>query len=104
MMKPSDRLGRFGLLLLVSALLSCATARVRPTATLRVICSVPEATLWIDDHLVGRVGEWKDGQPVAAGFRRVEIRHPSYFTFFAELAPQQNEGVILNAELRPQLD
>ena len=52
----------------------------------RVECNVPDATVWVDDVLVGSAGEWKsEGHQIRAGFHRIEIRHPGYYSFFQEI-------------------
>lgn len=83
---------------------ACATARPPALATLRLRCNVAEATLWIDDTLVGRASEWAKGRAMPAGFRRVEVRAPGYFTFYAEVSPKTGEAVALDAELQAELD
>jgi hypothetical protein len=85
------------------AVAGCAMTGPRP-AVLRVRCNVPEATLWIDDAFAGRVGEWSGGQALGPGFRRVEIRQAGFFTFSAEISPEEGQAVSLDAELRPHLD
>ena len=91
--------------LLVAAVLltGCAMTGPRP-AILRVRCNVPEATLWIDDAFAGRVTEWGQGQPLGPGFRRVEIRQAGFFTFYAEISPEEGQSVSVDAQLRPDLD
>ena len=84
-------------------LTGCAMTGPRP-AILRVRCNVPEATLWIDDAFAGRVAEWASGQPLGPGFRRVEIRQAGFFTFYAEISPEEGQAVSLDAQLRPDLD
>ena len=73
-------------------------------ATLRVVCNVPDATLWMDDQLLGRAAEWGQGRAVSAGFHRIELRHPGHYTFFAEMTLQKSEAGTVKAELRPVLD
>jgi hypothetical protein len=86
----------------VCHLAACASVQPPPArATLVVTSDVPDASLWIDDHYVGLVGAWRNGQPIPAGFRRVEVRHPSHFSFFAELNPRAGETVRVTAVLRP---
>jgi hypothetical protein len=87
-------------------LAACASVQPRsqPRATLVVTSDVPEASVWIDDHYAGLVGAWRTGQPIPAGFRRVEVRHPSHFSFFAELNPKAGETVRVIAVLRPMPD
>jgi hypothetical protein len=92
-----------GLALAAGLVGGCAMTGPRP-AILRVRCNVPDASLLIDDAFAGRVAEWSAGQPVGPGFRRVEIRHAGFFTFYAEISPEEGQAVSLQAELRPDLD
>jgi hypothetical protein len=95
---------RGALLFLAAAGALAACASVQPPAgraTLVVTSEVPEASVWIDDHYAGLVGAWRGGQPIPSGFRRVEVRHPSHFSFFAELNPRAGETVRVTAVLRP---
>ncbi len=88
----------------VALILGCATMRV-PSAGLRVECDVPDATLWVDDVLMGRVAAWsKPGRALRAGFRRVEIRHPDFHSHYAELQLVDGVGAVIKAELRPVLE
>jgi hypothetical protein len=105
-MKVQRRGVLLGLALVAQVVLSaCASVQPPPArATLVVTSDVPEASLWIDDHYAGPVGTWRNGQPILAGFRRVEVRHPSHFSFFAELNPRAGETVRVTAVLRPLLD
>jgi hypothetical protein len=86
-----------------AALAGCPMTGPRP-AVLRVRCNVPDATLWIDDAYAGRVAEWAGGQPVGAGFRRVEIRQAGFFTYYAEISPEEGQAISVDAQLRPDLD
>jgi hypothetical protein len=71
---------------------------------LKLTTNVPEATLWIDDQLAGRVSEWAAGRVLMAGFRRIEVRQSGFFTFYKEINPRPGETVAVHAELRPELD
>lgn len=66
--------------------------------------NAPEATLWIDDRLAGRAVDWATGRVLVAGFRRIEVRQPGFFTFYQEINPRPGETIALHAELRPELD
>jgi hypothetical protein len=82
----------------------CATFS-RPAGRFEVHCNVPEAVLIIDDVLVGRVSEWAPpGRQIRPGFHRIEIRHPSYFSHYAEIDLRDGGGTALKAELHPLLD
>jgi len=86
---------------LSAALASCAAGG----STLRVQCNVPEASVLVDDVLVGRASEWaKTEQRIRAGFRRVEIRHPGYYPVYAELDLREGGDAVVKAEMRPVLE
>jgi hypothetical protein len=89
-------------------LAACAHAPSGPAISLRVETNVPDATVWIDDVLVGRAAEWTaNGQQVRhirAGFHRVEIRAPGYYSVYKELDGVDGSVAIVKAELRPLLD
>jgi hypothetical protein len=87
--------------LLVVAFLLGATA----LAGVRVECNVPDASVWIDDLLAGSAKEWKsEGHEIRAGFHRIEIRHPGYFSFFQEVELPPGSRTVVNAKLRELLD
>jgi hypothetical protein len=79
----------------------CATAGSRPDlVSFRVQTNVPDATIWIDDHLAGTASDLSQpGQRLPIGFHRVEIRHPGYYSVFQEVKPKRGEAVIISAEL-----
>ena len=88
-----------GLLLL--ALVSCAHTLSGCAIAFRVDCNVPDATVWIDDVLVGKAADFKgDGRPIKPGFHRVEVRHPNYYSFFQEVELPGGSKVVVNAKLR----
>ena len=90
---------------LAGALNGCATTGgQRDAAFLQLECNVPDATLWIDDRLAGRAAIWQQARPMPAGFRRLELRHPGYFTYYREVAPGPGDTVLVRAELRPELE
>jgi hypothetical protein len=92
------------LLALVTLVSACATFG-RSAGTLQVQCNVPDAMLIIDDVVVGRAGEWAPpGKQIRPGFHRVELRHPSYFSHFAEIQLSDGAGQVIKAELHPLLD
>ena len=83
---------------------SCAHAPPRPVVQLRVDSNVADATVWIDDTLVGASADWqKDGRHIPAGFHRVEIRHPSYYSVFQEIDVPAGGATVVHAQLRPLL-
>ena len=66
-----------------------------------VDCNVPDATLWIDDALVGTTASWKGGErQIRAGFHRIEVRHPGYYSFFQEVELPGGSHVVVTAKLR----
>jgi len=98
---------------LLSAQAMLAAALVPGCATLgspkdavpfHVQVNVPDATIWVDDRLVGSAKTLeKDGTFLRAGFHRVEVRHPDYYSYFAEVTPKQGEPVLIQAQLHALL-
>jgi hypothetical protein len=67
---------------------------------LRVEVNVPDATVWIDDHLVGSAMSLsKPGTRLRVGFHRVEVRHPAYYSFFTEVKPTAADDLVIRAHL-----
>jgi hypothetical protein len=95
-------------LVVVLGALACASCASvpppRPRATLSVTCNVPDASLWIDDAFMGTVSHWGKGAPMPIGFHRIEVRHPTHFSFVAEGNPREGEVVRLTPVLHAQLD
>jgi hypothetical protein len=84
---------------------ACAHDFSADAAAIRVECNIPEATVWIDDLLVGSAKEWKsDGRQIRPGFHRIEIRHPGYYSFFQEVELPPGSRTVVNARLRETLD
>ncbi|HEY4188514.1 MAG TPA: hypothetical protein VGP07_25795 [Polyangia bacterium] len=92
---------RFLLLALVVGFVSCATiGSPRNSVPFRVEVNVPDATVWVDDHLVGSVAVLaRAGTFLRVGFHRVEIRHPDYYSFFEEVQPKSGENILIHADL-----
>ena len=92
-------------LLLAAALVcSCATFP-KGVGNFQVVCNVPDAMVIIDDVLVGRVSEWSaPGRQIRPGFHRIEIRHPAYFSHYAEIELSDGGGQVVKADLHPLLD
>ncbi|HVR62630.1 MAG TPA: PEGA domain-containing protein [Polyangia bacterium] len=83
---------------------ACATSLATVGVAFRVESNVPDATIWIDDVLVGRVADWqRQGRYIRPGFHRVEIRHPDYYSYFAEIEPAAGTQTSLRAQLHPLL-
>ena len=102
-MKRLVRAGLLGLCLLAG----CATSLKSVGVAFHVDSNVPDATVWIDDILVGRVVEWqRQGQGaryIRPGFHRIEIRHPNYYSYFAEIEPAAGTTTSVNAQLHQLL-
>jgi hypothetical protein len=93
------------LLLVPAAAGSCAHGLGENAIAFRVECNVPDATVWVDDVLVGKVSDWKsDGRHIRAGFHRIEIRHPNYYSFFQEVELPGGSNVVVNAKLRELIE
>jgi hypothetical protein len=88
-------------LLPLVALLGCAQTLSSGAIAMRVDCNVPDATLWIDDALVGTTASWKGSEKqIRAGFHRIEVRHPGYYSFFQEVELPGGSHVVVTAKLR----
>jgi hypothetical protein len=88
-----------------TSLPACATLGA-PTGVVpfHVEVNVPDATIWVDDHLVGSSSVLaKDGTFLRAGFHRIEVRHPDYYSYFTEVTPKQGEPVLIHAQLHALL-
>jgi hypothetical protein len=105
MMNRLARGARAAILILGCAVLGCATAGSGPpTTTLRIEGNVPEATIWIDDHLAGKAPDFaKPGKRLRVGFHRIEVRAPGYYSFFAEVDAKPGTALSLRADLHELL-
>ena len=93
------------LALFVLSAASCAHTLDANAIAVRVECNIPDATLWVDDVLVGKVSDWKgDGKRIRPGFHRIEVRHPSYYSFFQEVELPGGSNVVVNAKLRELIE
>jgi hypothetical protein len=93
------------LALLCGALAACAHAPAAGAVSLRVDSNVPDATVWIDDVLAGKASDFASGQRrVRAGFHRVEVRSPGYYSVFQEIEQPAGGSAVVGARLRPLLD
>jgi hypothetical protein len=79
---------------------SCAHTLDAKSISIRVECNVADATVWIDDVLVGTAKSWESARVIRAGFHRVELRHPGYYSFFQEVELPGGSDVVVNAKLR----
>ena len=71
----------------------------------RVDCNFPDATVWVDDVLVGSAASWKvGGRQIRAGFHRIEIRRPGTYSVFKEIdLPVGGQSVVV-AKLHETID
>jgi hypothetical protein len=103
-LKETRRLVLAGALFVLSAA-ACAHMLSDNAIAFRVDCNVPDATVWVDDVLVGKVSDWKsDGRHIRAGFHRIEIRHPNYYSFFQEVELPGGSHVVVDAKLRELIE
>jgi hypothetical protein len=80
----------------------CAHSLAASGVAFRVESNVPDASIWIDDVLVGQASQWqRDGRFIRPGFHRVEIRHPNYFSVFQEIDFPPGAGATVQAHLQP---
>ena len=106
-LRTAARALRTGILLtlLAAGVGGCAHTLGAYAVGVRVECNLPDATVWIDDLLAGSADEWKgDGHQLRAGFHRIEIRHPGYYSFFQEVDLPAGSHTVVNAKLRELLD
>jgi len=95
-------IGAAALSLLVAG---CAHTLEPGEVGVRVECNVPDASVYIDDLMVGNATDWKkEGHQVRAGFHRIEIRAPGYYSFFQEIELPAGAHAVVNANLREVLD
>lgn len=88
-------------LLILAAVASCAHSLPANAIELRVECNVPDATVWIDDVLMGTTKDWSDkGRYIKPGFHRIEVRHPGYYSFFQEVELPPGSQTVVRATLR----
>jgi len=83
----------------------CAHTLEPGAVGVRVECNIPDASVYIDDLMVGNAAEWKkEGHQIRAGFHRIEIRAPGYYSFFQEIELPSGGHAVVNANLREVLD
>ncbi|MDB4981201.1 MAG: hypothetical protein JWM82_1953 [Myxococcales bacterium] len=96
------------LLALCLGVAACAHTPATGGVAFRVDTNVADATVWIDDILVGRAAEWTSEGPTARhlrpGFHRVEIRAPGYYSVFREIDQPEGGRVSVSASLKPLVD
>jgi hypothetical protein len=87
------------------ALLSCAHTMQGGQVAFRVESNVGDATVWIDDVLVGKASDWaNDGRHIRPGFHRVEIRSPGYYSVYQEIEQPDGGRIAVKANLHPLLE
>ncbi|HXJ20782.1 MAG TPA: PEGA domain-containing protein [Polyangia bacterium] len=97
-------------LLVIGAALSllvaaCAHTLEPGSVGVRVECNISDATVYIDDLMVGRAADWKaEGHQIRGGFHRIEVRAPGYYSFFQEIELPAGAHAVINANLREVLD
>jgi hypothetical protein len=90
---------------LLTSLALTACAHAPAGVALDVRSNVPESTLWVDDVLVGTVTAWaREGKHVRAGFHRVEVRAPGYYSIYKEIEQPDGAHVAIDANLHPLLE
>ena len=83
----------------------CASLKSEGSAAFRVECNVPDAAVLLDDVPMGRASQWaKPDRFIRAGFYRVEIRHPNYYSHFEEITVADGGSAVVKAELHPLLE
>jgi hypothetical protein len=107
MARAMKRLTRIWLvcLALASLTVGCGHSMSTGGVAFRVDANVPEATIWIDDVLVGKAADWsRDGRHIRPGFHRVEIRSPGHYSVFYEIEQPEGGRAVVKADLKPLLD
>ena len=86
-------------------MVGCATVgRGPPTALVSIAGNVADATVWIDDHLAGKLSDFASpGKRVRVGFHRIEVRAPGYYSFFEEVDAATDAAVSIRADLHELL-
>ncbi|MES1210367.1 MAG: PEGA domain-containing protein [Pseudomonadota bacterium] len=83
----------------------CAHTLEPGAVSVTVESNVPDATVYIDDLMVGHASEWKkEGHQIRPGFHRIEIRHPGYYSFFQEIELPPGAKAVVRAHLQEVLD
>jgi hypothetical protein len=79
----------------------CATVpRHGPSAPFEARGNPPDATVWIDDRMMGTVLELtRAPRRIAAGFHRIEIRCPGFESHFEELDVKPELPQVVRFEL-----
>jgi hypothetical protein len=84
----------------LGALLAACHGVSAPAIGFRVESNVPDATVVVDDVPIGTTHDWSaPGRQIHAGFHRVEVRHPGYYSFFQEIDLPAGQVAVVNAQL-----
>jgi hypothetical protein len=99
------RAGVFALALWLGLAPACAHSPVG--VALHVDSNLPDATVWVDDVLVGTASDWarKDGgRHLRPGFHRVEVRAPGFYSVYQEIDQPSGAAATVKATLHPLLE
>ena len=92
---------------LFSLLVACgatSSGASRPApAVLRVRAPIADASIWVDEKLLGEVGALPGGVELRPGDHRVEIRHDRYHTRYFLLTLASGEKKTLDVTLAEEL-
>jgi PEGA domain-containing protein len=84
---------------------ACAHVSLPAGVALEVDSNVAESTIWVDDVLVGTVAAWaREARHVRAGFHRIEVRAPGYYSVYAEIDQPDGGRAAIKATLRPVIE
>lgn len=76
-----------------------------PSGVVQLRCTVPDATIWIDEALVGLVGDIpKGGIRLTTGAHRIELRHERYHTRYIDVTLAPGELRRIEVTLAEVLD
>jgi hypothetical protein len=93
--------------LLLCTLAACGASQKAATANTALVyvrCPVPDAYVWVDERVIGRVDEVQGGMRVKAGTHRLQLRHDRYHTRYVELELAAGETKTLDLTLSELLD
>lgn len=86
---------RLAIAVAVALLGACGAAprATRPAgdAVLLIACATPDATVWVDEALVGEVRDVRGGILLDPGPHRVEVRHEQHYPRYLELDARAGE-------------
>jgi hypothetical protein len=74
-------------------------------ALLEVDCQPADAEVWVDDHYLGKITEWRGGiVPLPPGEHRVMITADGYRAYRRDLSAKSGRSYRLALDLVPDLD